>query len=91
MRQRQLVTTVTIAPRSVMTLSEARNRLIQLIGTAVEWTPIDRFLTEYLVTPDMRASARASSLSASLELVREGQLELRQSAPFSPASWYRSR
>jgi segregation and condensation protein A len=83
MRQRQLVTHMHIARRSVMTLKQARDRLIELIGTAVEWTPIDSFLTEYLVSPELRASARASSLSASLELVKEGAVELRQSEPFS--------
>lgn len=84
MRQRQMVSTVRIARRSVMTLAEARERLTQLIGTALDWVPIDSFLTEYLVSPDMRASARASSLSASLELVKEGAVELRQGEAFAP-------
>jgi segregation and condensation protein A len=39
---------------------------------------------DYLVQPDMRATARASALSASLELVREGTMELRQKEPFAP-------
>ena len=34
--------------------------------------------------PELRATARASALSASLELVREGEVELRQSAHFAP-------
>ncbi len=84
MRQRQMVTQVQIAPRSVMSLQQARQRLMELIGTAVDWTPIDSFLTDYLVSPELRATVRASSFSASLELVREGELELRQSEAFSP-------
>jgi segregation and condensation protein A len=84
MRQRHLVSTVRITKRAVMTLQEARERLMQLIGTALDWTPIDNFLTEYLVSPEFRASARASSLSASLEMVKEGTLELRQGEPFAP-------
>ena len=32
----------------------------------------------------MRRSARASSFSASLEMVREGVIELRQDATFAP-------
>ena len=39
---------------------------------------------EYIVQPELRATARASSFSASLELVREGQVELRQSQHFAP-------
>lgn len=84
MRQRQMVSTVRIEKRSVMTLTEARERLTQLIGTALDWVPIDSFLSEYLVSPEMRASARASSLSASLELVKEGAVELRQGEAFAP-------
>jgi segregation and condensation protein A len=32
----------------------------------------------------MRATVTASSFSASLELVREGRIDLRQTAPFAP-------
>lgn len=84
MRQRQMVTTVRIERRSVIGLKEARERLIHLIGSAVDWTPIDSFLTEYLVEPGMQATVRASSLSASLELVKEGRVELRQNKAFAP-------
>lgn len=84
MRQRQMVSTVRIALRSVMTLKEARERLMELIGTALDWMPIDRFLTDYVVAPELRVSARASSLSASLEMVKEGKVELRQGEPFAP-------
>ena len=49
-----------------------------------EWTPIDVFLSPFLVTGDMRATIKASSFSASLELVREGKIDLRQTEPFAP-------
>ena len=57
---------------------------MRLIGDAVHWAPLDSYLVEYLVQPEMRATARASALSASLELVREGDIELRQSGHFAP-------
>jgi segregation and condensation protein A len=38
----------------------------------------------------MRASARASSLAASLEMAREGQVELHQDAAFAPLYMRRS-
>jgi len=84
MRQREIGSTMRIEQRPFITLKEARERLMQLIGTALDWTPIDGFLTEYLVSPELRASAMASSLSASLELVKEGAVELRQGEAFAP-------
>ena len=70
--------------QNVITLQEARERLIRLIGNTTRWAPLDSYLGEYLVQPALRRTARASALSASLELVREGEVELRQSAPFAP-------
>jgi len=70
--------------RAVFTLHEARDRLIHLLGANTHWAPLDSYLMEYLGRPELRRTARASVLSASLELVREGELELMQSAPFAP-------
>ena len=83
-RQRQFVQFVTIAKRTVFSLQEARALLIRLVGDTLDWTPIDTYLIDYLSTPETRATAKASSLSASLELVREGHIELRQTSAFSP-------
>ena len=41
-------------------------------------------LMEYLVEPSMRATVMASSLAATLELVREGALEVHQQSAFAP-------
>jgi segregation and condensation protein A len=83
-RQRNFVQFVTIAKRSVVSLQEARALLIRMIGEMADWTPIDAYLIDYLSTPETRATAKASSLSASLELVREGRIEMRQTTAFSP-------
>ncbi len=83
-RQRNFVQFVTITKRKVFSLQEARALLVKLIGETVDWTPIDSYLIDYLSTPETRATAMASSLSASLELVREGHIELRQTSVFSP-------
>ena len=84
LRMRKLVRTVRVARREVLTLREARERLTRLIGATSAWAPVDSFLADYLARPELRATARASALSASLEMVREGQIELRQIAPFAP-------
>ncbi len=69
---------------NVITLQEARETLMRLIGNNAHWMPLDSYLVEYLAQPVLKRTARASALSASLELVREGEVELRQSAPFAP-------
>ena len=83
-RQRQAVSHVQIDKRTVWSLKEARAALVRLMGGNADWVALDRFLINYALTPQERASALASSFAASLELVREGKLEVRQSAPFEP-------
>lgn len=83
-RQRRAVTSLTIARRGVWQLKEAREILIRMIGTFDDWASLDRFLIDYVVAPEERATAIASSFAAGLELVREGHVEMRQSEPFAP-------
>jgi len=83
-RQRESVNTVTIAQRDTWSLSEARDIITRLIGKLADWTPLDVFLSEYMTSPEERAGVIASSFAASLELVREGKLEIRQSESFAP-------
>jgi len=80
---------VRLRTRSVWSLAEAREILARLIGGVCDWTAFDDWLLEACVDPKMRRSARASSFSASLELVREGKIELRQDAIFAPI-WIRA-
>jgi len=82
-RQRQMVSVVHVRRRQVWSLAEAREVLTRMIGSIADWTPVDVFLSSYIPTPEMRATVLASSFSASLELVREGKVELRQTAPFA--------
>ena len=49
-----------------------------------DWGRLDDFLLAYLVEPSMRATVFASSLAATLELVREGAMEVHQAAAFAP-------
>ena len=89
-RQRHAITNVRIAKRGVWSLQEAREILTRLIGTFKDWTALDSFLIEYLTSPEQRPTAIASSFAASLELVREGKIEVRQHAAFEPL-YLRSR
>jgi len=83
-RQRQAITTVRIARRGVWSLQEARDVLTRLVGAFSDWTALDGFLLQYLASPEERQAAKASSFAATLELVREGQMEVRQDAAFAP-------
>ena len=84
LRLRGMVTSVKVAERHVFSLQEARDRLMRLIGVSSHWEMLDFYFMEYLVQPELRATAKASAFSASLELVREGEVELKQSQHFAP-------
>nr|WP_110749238.1 ScpA family protein [Phyllobacterium leguminum] len=83
-RQRQAVSRVEIAQRSVWSLKEARVILRRMLGEMNDWTALDQFLIAFIPSARERATALASSFAASLELVREGKIEIRQEQPFSP-------
>jgi segregation and condensation protein A len=84
LRLRRMASHVKLGGRRVISLQEARVRLMRLIGAATQWETLDHYLIEYLVHPELRNTARASALSASLELVREGEVELKQQEHFAP-------
>ncbi|MFS8038043.1 segregation and condensation protein A [Xanthobacter sp. AM11] len=91
-RQTKALSHVTLRTRAVWSLAEARARLERLMGAEAvgEWMRLDQFLLDYLAEPEQRATALASSFSASLEMVREGMLDIRQDAPFAPL-WLKPR
>ncbi|MEM9470778.1 MAG: ScpA family protein [Pseudomonadota bacterium] len=80
-----------IKPMAVWTLKEARTALERMLGTMDDWGRFDAYLVQYMVEPDKRASVIASGFTASLELVREGVLEVRQEKSFEPIYMRRSR
>jgi segregation and condensation protein A len=83
-RQQSAFNHVQFKKRNVWALHEAREALERLVGQAGDWAPLDKYLIEYLVEPSMRATVFASSLAATLELVRDGTLEVHQQSAFSP-------
>jgi segregation and condensation protein A len=83
-RSMHAVRRVVLAPRKVVSLKEAREILERLVGDIGAWTSLDALIAEFIDDPDMRRSALASTFSASLELCREGLLELRQDKTFAP-------
>ncbi len=84
LRQREAVMQVTIERRQVWSLADARLVLARLMGGLSDWTALDHFLLRYVGDPRQRVSAIASAFAASLEMVREGRLEIRQEEAFAP-------
>jgi segregation and condensation protein A len=83
-QRRQAHRRYAILRRRVWSVNEARAILERLLGAMDDWGRFDGWLADYLADPAERASLIASSLTASLELAREGRLELRQQRAFEP-------
>jgi segregation and condensation protein A len=83
-RQRGVSRTLHMQKRVVWSLKEAREELERLLGVTCEWAPLDRLIAEFLVEPEIRKTALASSFTATLEMTREGALEIRQAKSFAP-------
>lgn len=83
-RQRNAITNVQIAKRRVWSLKEARSILVRMLGAVDDWSRLDLYLIKYIADPQDRRSALASSFAASLEMVREGVMEIRQEKTYAP-------
>lgn len=83
-RQRTATRTWQVRQRTVWSLKEARDELERLLGITCDWAPLDQLLAEFLVEPELRKTALASSFTATLEMTREGALEISQSKLFAP-------
>ena len=71
---------------SIFSIEDARNRLEKMLGTAIDWTKIEDFLPINNDTTEegilFRRSSLASIFSASLELSKEGVIEISQNKNF---------
>ena len=74
-----------VKKRQVWSIKDARLRLEALVGHSTgEWVQLDMFLEQYLPAPDLARTAVASSFGATLEMARDGVIELRQEQAFAP-------
>jgi segregation and condensation protein A len=76
---------VTYQPRQLnfWTVQDALKRLAATLGSMPGWTTLERFLPRELSGQERRA-AIASTLIASLEMARGGNIRLRQDFPYAP-------
>ena len=82
-RARTAVRSMRVRQRPVWSLKDARDELERLLGMNLDWAPLDRLLAEFMVEPELRKTALASSFTATLEMTREGKLEIRQTRSFA--------
>ncbi|WP_106744117.1 segregation and condensation protein A [Yoonia maritima] len=69
----------------VMTMEQALERMRHLIGFAGNWTEISSYLPDgWDADPQRRRSTTAATFAASLELAKEGKIEIRQGETFAP-------
>ena len=83
-RQKMAMTKVSMKKRFVWSLVEAREALEKIVGHAVDWAPLNSYLIHYMADPTMRPTVTASAFVATLEMAREGVLDLRQEQAFGP-------
>ena len=81
--QRGRMVTMTMPARRLVSAEASMQRLAELL-TGHDWRDLAAFLPDDLGDPLHRRSAVAGALIASLELVRQGQIDLEQAAPFGP-------
>ena len=84
-RRRTVKIVHVVKARKVWSIKEARGRLEKLVGaSAGGWSQLDLFLEQYLPQGEESKTAIASSFGATLEMSREGLVDLRQDEPFAP-------
>ena len=81
--QKHVTSYIGMHRRKVWTLAEARQILTKLLGTNINWLPIESYLLDIITQhSEDRNTILASTFSASLELVKEGVIEIRQAKVF---------
>ena len=70
---------------NVFTMEQALERMRKMVGFAGTWTDLVSYLPQgWESDPIRRRSATAATFAASLELAKEGRVEIRQTGTFEP-------
>jgi segregation and condensation protein A len=75
---------------NIMTMEEAVDRMTKMLGNLPKsgpfsvWTTLQSFLPERITDPLLLRSSLASTLTAGLELAKQGKVEIRQDGLFRP-------
>jgi segregation and condensation protein A len=69
---------------AIFTIEEAAERLEKILGHMPDWAVLQSFLPADISDPFASRSATASTLVASLEMAKQGKLQIRQGQAFGP-------
>jgi len=83
-RRRDHLTTMSIEPSEIYSVEVALRRLATMVGQNLDWMSLQSFLPINLADGLVARSALASTFAASLELAREGKIEVQQADTFGP-------
>ena len=83
-KQRGESSVLHIAPMNLYSMDDALVRLSTLIGKVPDWTVLSSFLPDATEDELVTRSAVASTFAASLELTKQGKVQLSQSGSFEP-------
>jgi segregation and condensation protein A len=74
-----------VKQRTVWSIKDARLRLEALMGgSSGDWVQLDMYLEQYMPADEQAKTTLAASFGATLEMTRDGMVELQQAAPFAP-------
>jgi segregation and condensation protein A len=77
-----------VKKREVWSIKDARDRLHRLVGASAvgEWVQLDLFLDQFVPAPapEVTRTALAASFGATLEMARDGLVELQQAEAYAP-------
>ena len=83
-RRRGAQTVLAIEPSIFFSMDDALKRLARFLGNVPDWRELTSFLPETVHGELLRRSALAATFAATLELVRNGRIELHQDRAFGP-------
>lgn len=90
-KRREGAQSLEIEPLTLYSVDDAIHRLERSLGKMPDWTVLARWLPDDLSDPLLRRSAVCAHFIASLELTRQGKLELRQEGGHFSPLWIRAR
>ncbi len=80
--RRAAVQPLQIGRLDLVSIEEAVRRISAILGEIPDWSALDSLLPPSLVDDHTRRTVQASTFAATLELARQGKLELRQGRAF---------
>jgi segregation and condensation protein A len=83
-RRRSAQAVLAIEPSIFFSMDDALKRLARFLGGVPDWRELTSFLPETARGELLRRSALAATFAATLELARNGRIELRQDRAFGP-------